>query len=112
MLNLLSIYLEAVNPQAHHFRAYSISCGKDLLGEWLVQTTFGKIGKRGTTKSYAFPEQEKAQKHINTLLKKRFTAHKRIGCNYEIKSCKIDPNASFIFPKTVNEVEIFPISMV
>jgi predicted DNA-binding WGR domain protein len=95
VLNLLSIYLEAVNPQAHHFRAYSISCGRDLLGEWLVQTTFGKIGKRGTTKNYAFHEQTKAQQHINTLLKKRFSAYKRIGCNYEVKSCAIDSPSSF-----------------
>ena len=82
--------MEAINPQAGHYRAYRIEFGKDLLEDWLIKTTFGKIGKRGTTKNYAYPNPQLAYKNIRETLKRRFTAQKRIGCNYEVKKCSMN----------------------
>jgi len=85
MLNLFDIYLEAVNPVARNYRAYSLSFGKDLLNDWSVQIQFGRIGRRGTVINYSFSEFDKALILIKSILKKRFSSSKRIGCDYKIK---------------------------
>jgi hypothetical protein len=85
MHSLFDIYLEAINPMAGNYRAYSLSFGKDLLNEWIVQIQFGRIGRRGTIKNYSFNEFDKAVNLIKSILKKRFSSVKRIGCDYKIK---------------------------
>src|SRR4051794_14298297 len=39
--------LEARDPARGRFRAYRIEAGTDLLGDWLVDVTYGRIGTRG-----------------------------------------------------------------
>jgi hypothetical protein len=41
-----SIRLEARDPARGRFRAYRIDAGTDLLGDWLVDVTYGRIGTR------------------------------------------------------------------
>jgi hypothetical protein len=36
--------LEARNPARGRFRFYRIEVGTDLLGDWLVDVTYGRIG--------------------------------------------------------------------
>jgi len=36
--------LEACDPARGRFRAYRIEAGTDLLGDWLVDVTYGRIG--------------------------------------------------------------------
>lgn len=41
------IRLEAKNPEKGHLRAYRIDAEQDLLGQWNIEVTFGRIGRRG-----------------------------------------------------------------
>jgi predicted DNA-binding WGR domain protein len=42
-------YLEARDPTHNVHRAYSIAYGQDLFGNWVVETTYGRIGAKGRT---------------------------------------------------------------
>lgn len=86
MHSLFDIYLEAINPPAGNYRAYSLSFGKDLLNNWIVQIQYGRIGTQGTIKNYSFNEFDNAVNLIRSILKKRLSSLKRIGCAYEIKN--------------------------
>jgi hypothetical protein len=39
--------LQACDPARGIFRAYRIEAGTDLLGDWLVDVTYGRIGTNG-----------------------------------------------------------------
>jgi hypothetical protein len=47
MLNGFTATLEARDPARDCWRAYRIEAGLDLLGDWLVDVTYGRIGSRG-----------------------------------------------------------------
>lgn len=74
--------LRAINPEKNIFREYAIDLTKDMLGYWVVMTSYGRIGSRGQSKQYAFKEKEAAEKKIREILNKRLKAQSRIGCNY------------------------------
>jgi len=42
-------YLEARDPARNIHRAYSIAYGQDVFGNWVVETTYGRIGGKGRT---------------------------------------------------------------
>jgi hypothetical protein len=48
MMNSFSALLEARDPALGRFCSYRLEAGTDLLGAWLVEVTFGRIGTRGT----------------------------------------------------------------
>jgi hypothetical protein len=64
------IRLESLDPARWRFRAYRMDAGPDLLGAWLVDVTYGRIGARGRT--------------IRHCLQRRATAPKRIGVGYGV----------------------------
>jgi predicted DNA-binding WGR domain protein len=74
--------LRAINPEKNIFREYAIDLTKDMLGYWVVMTSYGRIGARGQSKQYAFKEKEAAEKKINEILNKRLKSKSRIGCDY------------------------------
>ena len=41
------VRLEACDPALGVFRAYRIEVGLDLLGDWLVDVTFGRVAVHG-----------------------------------------------------------------
>ena len=47
------IRLEAKNPEKGHLRAYRIDAGQDLFGQWNIEVTFGRIGRRGRSVTYS-----------------------------------------------------------
>ena len=47
-----STLLHVCDPARNHWRAYRIEAGQDLLGDWLVEVTFGRIGPGGRTVRY------------------------------------------------------------
>ena len=47
MMDAFTATLEACDPDRNHFRAYRIEAGTDLLGDWLVEVTYGRIGSPG-----------------------------------------------------------------
>lgn len=77
-------YLKASNPLLNVNRWYSLTIMKDLFGDWLLITQWGRQGFKGQFKQYAFKEESALHKAFQSTLKKRLTSHKRIGCNYEI----------------------------
>jgi len=42
-------YLEARDPTRNIHRAYSLAYGQDIFGNWVVETTYGRIGGKGRT---------------------------------------------------------------
>jgi len=76
------IRLEACEPARGRFRAYLIDTGIDLLGDWLVDVTCGRIGSRGRLVRHVAVEKEAAKKIVKQCLQRRTTAPKRIGVPY------------------------------
>jgi hypothetical protein len=61
-----------------------------LLGDWLVEITYGRIGTRGRRIRYAVQGEAQAKKPVRDTLRRRATARKRIGVAYRF--CQlIDP---------------------
>lgn len=80
-----SIQLEARDPERNIWRAYSITGGQDLFGDWIVVMNYGRIGARGTTKTVLLPDEEAVRRYVRQCLKKRESAPKRIGVGYKVK---------------------------
>jgi hypothetical protein len=84
MLNLLTVHLEAIFIENNVFRKYEIYVGKDLFETWMITTANGRIGTSGKLRNYSFDSFEELQKKLHQLLKKRQSAHKRIGTDYKV----------------------------
>lgn len=79
-------YLEARDPTHNVHRAYSIAYGQDLFGNWVVETTYGRIGSKGRTIVTVVNNEDEALKHVQKALKRRQSAPKRIGVAYQIRT--------------------------
>lgn len=77
-----SIELVAFDPARNIRRRYSIIVGLDLFGMIVVEACWGRIGARGQTQQYAFPDRAAAERHIAATLRRRGTAERRIGVAY------------------------------
>ncbi|MDD2800017.1 MAG: WGR domain-containing protein [Methylococcales bacterium] len=77
-----AIHLEARNPARNIWRAYSITGGQDLFGDWVVVLSYGRIGAKGQTKTVMLPDEEATRRYVRQCLKKRENAPKRIGIGY------------------------------
>jgi len=79
-------YLEARDPERNIHRAYSIAYGQDLFGNWIVETTYGRIGGKGRTLVTVVDNEEEAPKYVQKSLKRRQSAPKRIGVAYKVRT--------------------------
>jgi len=77
-----SIGLEARNPLANRMRRWSVEIGQDLLGMWLVDVEFGRIGSKGRRLRHAFSDEPAARAYVRQSLRRRATASARIGVAY------------------------------
>ena len=84
MLNEFNAHLEARNPARGHFRSYQIDAGRDLLGQWLVDVTYGRIGSRGHLVRHVVEGDVQARSVVKDLLRRRSSARRRIGTSYEL----------------------------
>jgi hypothetical protein len=91
MLDAFNARLEARDPAKGHFRSYRLEAGTDLLGNWLVDITFGRIGARGHRIRHVVAGPVEAQKLVRHTLRRRSTAKKRIGTGYRFLELH-DPN--------------------
>lgn len=57
----------------------------DLFGAWMVEMSYGRVGTMGNAKIQSFANAEDAQVQINTCLRKRATAPRRIGVGYQLQ---------------------------
>lgn len=79
------VRLEACDPAQGRFRAYRIEAGTDLLGDWTVDVTYGRIGTAGRTVRHVANDEAGARKLVRHCLQRRATARKRIGVGYQVR---------------------------
>jgi predicted DNA-binding WGR domain protein len=84
-------YLEARDPARNIRRAYSIAYGRDLFGNWIVEITYGRIGGKGRTIVTVVNNEDEALQYVQKALKRRQSAPKRIGVDYEVRAT-FDPD--------------------
>jgi predicted DNA-binding WGR domain protein len=78
-------YLEAKDASRNIHRAYSIAYGQDLFGNWVVETTYGRIGGKGRTLVTVVDNEDEALKYVQKCLRRRESAPKRLGIGYKTK---------------------------
>ena len=94
MMDAFSALLEARDPALGRFRAYRLEAGTDLLGDWLVDITYGRIGTRGRRIRHLVQDEAEARKMVRESRRRRATAKRRIGVSYRF--CQlIDPHKWF-----------------
>jgi hypothetical protein len=76
--------LEARDPARGRFRSYRIDAGIDLLGDWLVEVTYGRIGSKGRHIRHLANGEAEARKIVRHCLQRRSTAPRRIGVGYRL----------------------------
>ena len=81
-MNIAETYLEARNPAIGCARAYKVTLTRDLFGVFMVETRYGKIGTSGHALAYSFEEEDRARAFMETCLRRRQSAPKRIGVAY------------------------------
>lgn len=91
MLDSFNAILEAKSPERRHFRTYGLDVGVDLLGHWIVDVTFGRIGCQGRCIRYYIASENDARRLIRAILRRRAGATKRIGTGYQFRVLH-DPN--------------------
>jgi len=85
MLDQFCAALEAVNPERDCYRAYRIEAGTDLLGDWVVEITSGRIGCAGNRVRFFAPNEVAALKLVISTLARRASAKRRIGVSYQFR---------------------------
>lgn len=84
MLDLLSISLEAHNPERNHHRRYEVTVGRDLLGDWMVTIRYGRTGQSGQEHRYGSSDPAVMQAVVREHLRRRLSAPRRLGCAYRV----------------------------
>ncbi len=91
MALLFSTLLHARDPAHNHHRAYRVEIGRDLLGDCMVEVTFGRIGAAGRTLRFFASDEAEARRIARTCLRRRNSAPRRIGVAYRSLSL-FDPH--------------------
>jgi predicted DNA-binding WGR domain protein len=76
------VELAAVDAARNLRRRWSVVAYRDLFGQVLVETCWGRIGSRGRTLVHSFSDDQQALRYVRTLLARRGTAQRRIGASY------------------------------
>lgn len=82
--------MEARDASVGCFRAYRIEAGIDLLGAWIVDVSYGRIGSAGRTIRYVAETEKEAKRLVRRYLRRRASAPRRIGVAYQMRSL-VDP---------------------
>lgn len=79
-----TIRLRAFNESRNINRIYEINQSRGLYDLSVVSLRWGREGTRGQTKTIGFDTRSEALKYVNNVLRKRLTAERRIGINYQL----------------------------
>jgi predicted DNA-binding WGR domain protein len=104
-MTVASYKLEARNPALNLNRYYEIDVTRDLFGDWVIMTYYGRIRYNGQRKQYGYPSFNDMIKKLFEILRKRFHAQTRIGCNYALVSSHSHKDFS-IFKTLVQEAPL------
>jgi hypothetical protein len=86
--------LEARDPSLGRSRAYLLEADTDLLGAWLVDVTYGRIGTPGRRIRHNVAKEDEARKLVRESLLRRASAGRRIGVAYPFRQLN-DPHQWF-----------------
>ena len=106
------IYLEAKEPLLNVARFYCIELTQDLFQDYVLQTSYGRIGTQGSYKRYIFCTINDALPKIKFIIALRASAPRRSGYSYKIvklyqDSCLSDLNiAKILMSSTQMKKEI------
>ncbi len=81
-MTIAEIYLEARNPATRCARAYRVTLVRDLFGAFMVEARYGRIGTYGHTLTHSFDDEAEARGFMDSCLRRRQSAPKRIGVEY------------------------------
>lgn len=95
MENLLTLALEAHNPERNHHRRYEIEIGRDLFDEWTLSIRYGRVGRIGQAKVFSSKDLRELEPIIRGRLRRRMTSQSRIGCSYKIVKREESPVIHF-----------------
>ena len=91
MDNLLTVALEAYNPEKNHHRRYQVRLGRDLFDDWTVEIHYGRCGQGGQGKQFTSPKAAEMKALIQDRLRRRLSAPKRVGCRYRLAGYSAAP---------------------
>lgn len=94
MDNLLTVAFEAHSAEKNRHRRYEVMVGRDLFDDWTVAIRYGRIGQGGQERRYASAKPEEMRAVIRDRLRRRLSAHKRIGCSYRLATFDSTPGFS------------------
>jgi hypothetical protein len=87
-------YLEARDPTHNVHRAYSIAYGQDLFGNWVVETTYERIGGKG---------DERSSRSSITRMKRSTMCKKRLNADNPLRSASAWPIRPVPYGIQINE---------
>ncbi len=93
MDNLLYIALEAHEDERNIHRRYAITLGRDLLGAWTVAIDCGRVGGAMRRVRLSAASESEAFATIRARLRRRASAPRRLGCEYQLVECEADRSA-------------------
>ena len=76
------IELVAIDPARNIRRRYRIAVDRDLFGDWIVETGWGRIGAAGSRITERFDDPVEAARCVRRTLARRASAPRRIGAAY------------------------------
>lgn len=79
------ITLQASEPSRNIRRFYQVIVSIDLLGDWLIEICYGRIGTHGHCLTYSAANEHDAKQFVLGKLRRRSTARRRIGIGYAVK---------------------------
>lgn len=74
--------LVAIDPARNIYRRWRVMASRDLFGQVIVETGWGRIGAAGRRLVRSFPTEAEAARYVTRLLRVRGTAARRIGLAY------------------------------
>ena len=78
------VVMEARDPSRNLHRSWRIEAGQDLLGDWTVRSTFGRVGTEGRTLLKLVAGEDDARLVVRRALARRALAPRRLGVPYRV----------------------------
>lgn len=76
------VELAAIDAARNIRRRWSVVTYRDLFGQVMVETCWGRLGAKGRTLVHSFSDDGEALRYVRALLARRGTAERRIGVSY------------------------------
>lgn len=98
MLPFTSINLVAIDRTRNIHRRWSLVAARDLFGQVVVQTDWGRIGRRGQHLVKSFADEAAALRYARAVLARRRGAKRRLGVGYVTRDCPISVSPMIVPP--------------